>query len=91
MIYIVYVYSWMPKIETVHGIQIYVYPKDHAPPHIHAVWPSGRSPEAEAKIEIETGEVIECYGFSESDINQIVKFVKERKEDLKEEWDENQK
>ena len=47
--------------------------------------------EAEAKIEIETGEVIECYGFSESDVRQIVEFVKERKEDLKEEWNEYQK
>ena len=81
----------MPKIETMHGISIYVYPKDHEPPHIHAVWPNGKNPEAEAKIDIETAEVIECYGFSESDVRQIVKFAKERKEDLKEEWDEYQK
>lgn len=38
-IYDVYVMGWdMPKLASVDGIDIYMYFKDHAPPHVHAFY-----------------------------------------------------
>ena len=42
----------MPKICQFYGIAIYMYWRDHAPPHVHAVYA-----QFEAEIEIATGRV----------------------------------
>ena len=44
----------MPKISEFYGIAIYMYYRDHAPPHFHAIY-SGW----EAEVEISSGEPIE--------------------------------
>jgi len=62
-----------------------IYTKDHAPAHVHAI-----SPKGEAKIEIETLECFYLRGFSERDLNRIIKFLSEneRQEKLMEVWNE---
>ena len=43
----------MPRVSAFYGIVIYLYYRDHAPPHFHALYG-----EHEAEHRIETGEVI---------------------------------
>lgn len=43
----------MPRISVFYGIAIYIYYRDHAPPHLHAIYG-----EDEALFEIATGAVI---------------------------------
>lgn len=42
----------MPCISQFYGISIYMYHKDHAPPHFHAIYA-----EYEAEINIDTGDI----------------------------------
>ena len=42
----------MPRISYFYGIAIYMYYRDHAPPHFHAIYA-----EFEAEIDIHTAEV----------------------------------
>lgn len=44
----------MPRISTFYGIAIYMYYRDHAPPHFHAIYG-----EEEAVIHIESARVIQ--------------------------------
>jgi hypothetical protein len=44
----------MPTIAIVFGVRIVIYPKDHLPPHLHAIFA-----EHEAMISIVTGDVLE--------------------------------
>jgi Domain of unknown function (DUF4160) len=41
----------MPRVSEFYGIAIYLYYRDHAPPHFHAIYG-----EFEAEIEIATGQ-----------------------------------
>ncbi|MFO0892693.1 MAG: DUF4160 domain-containing protein [Isosphaeraceae bacterium] len=44
----------MPRISLFYGIAIYMYYRDHSPPHVHAIYG-----EHEAIIEIGTGAILE--------------------------------
>ncbi|WP_165235037.1 DUF4160 domain-containing protein [Aquisphaera insulae] len=44
----------MPRISAFYGISIYMYYRDHAPPHFHAIYG-----EYEAIVAIETSEVLD--------------------------------
>ena len=44
----------MLRISQFYGIAIYMYHRDHAPPHFHAIYG-----EFDAEIDIETGQVME--------------------------------
>lgn len=44
----------MPRISAFYGIAIYMYYRDHAPPHFHAIYG-----ESDAAVAIETGEVLD--------------------------------
>ncbi|GAC1448265.1 MAG: DUF4160 domain-containing protein [Isosphaeraceae bacterium] len=44
----------MPRISTFYGIAIYMYYRDHGPPHFHAIYG-----ESEAVVAIETTEIVE--------------------------------
>lgn len=47
-------YGWVvPRLSEFYGIVIYMYWKDHAPPHFHAIYSN-----AEALVRIEDGEFI---------------------------------
>ena len=43
----------MPRISFFYGVAIYMYYRDHAPPHFHAIYG-----DFEAEIEIATGRVL---------------------------------
>lgn len=43
----------MPRIAEFYGIAIYMYFRDHAPPHFHAIY--GRF---DAEVEISTGDIL---------------------------------
>ncbi len=43
----------MPRVSAFYGIAIYLYYRDHPPPHVHAIYG-----EHEAAVEIATGTVI---------------------------------
>ena len=43
----------MPRLSTFYGIAIYMYYRDHAPPHFHAIYGDD-----EAVIEVDTGTVL---------------------------------
>jgi len=44
----------MPTIAIIAGVRIVIYPKDHLPPHLHAIFA-----EYEAMISIVTGDILE--------------------------------
>jgi hypothetical protein len=44
----------LPRISTFYGIAIYMYYRDHAPPHFHAIYG-----EFEATVSIATGDLLE--------------------------------
>jgi Domain of unknown function (DUF4160) len=44
----------MPRISYFYGIAVYLYYRDHAPPHFHAIYG-----EHEAELEIATGNVLD--------------------------------
>lgn len=43
----------MPRISEFYGIKIYLYYRDHPPPHVHAIYA-----QFEAKIEIGSGRMV---------------------------------
>jgi microcystin-dependent protein len=43
----------MPTIAVIDGVRIVMWPKDHLPPHLHAIYA-----ESEAQISIRTGDVL---------------------------------
>jgi len=72
----------MPRISAFFGITIYMYFRDHAPPHFHAFYGDD-----EAQIEIETGRIIEgrlhprAYGL-------VMEWVLQRRPDLRRAWEQ---
>ncbi len=66
----------MPNIAMVKGVKINVYPNDHVPPHIHAIYG-----EHEALIEIRTGEIIAGF-LPKVQLLTSVYFVHENEDDL---------
>jgi hypothetical protein len=44
----------MPRISEFYGIAIYMYYRDHAPPHFHAIYG-----EFDAEVSISTSEIVE--------------------------------
>ena len=44
----------MPRISAFYGVEIYMYFRDHAPPHFHAIYG-----EHEASVAIQSGDLIE--------------------------------
>ncbi len=74
-----------PTIFRIWKFRVLIYPKDHAPAHVHIV-----GPDAEAKFDIETLECIESFGFSQKTLKQIKGYLEKRKGTLKEAWNEYQ-
>lgn len=66
-------------------IKVSIYFKDHNPPHVHVT-----APGAEAVFEIDSLECIRSDGFSESALGKIERALAERRNFLKEKWDEHQ-
>ena len=75
----------MGEIIRFRNVKIFIYPKDHDPPHVHAV-----APGAEAKFRIEDLECIFSRGFTAKD-RKLIKEVLIKNQDLmKVKWDESQ-
>ena len=72
-----------PTILKLRNIKLKIHTRDHKPAHIHAV-----SPDAEAKIDIQTGMVIENFGFSKTSLNEIVAFIEKHRALLIAQWKE---
>ena len=75
----------MPTVFRYRNILFKIYPKDHEPPHVHAI--CGK---AEAKFRIASLECLENHGFSEKSIRRIKVFLTPRIERLMEVWNEYQ-
>lgn len=58
------------------------YPQDHFPKHVH-VWVA----RAEAKFEIQTGECLAVYGFSQKTVNRLSEMVLKHQSLLLEAWE----
>ena len=76
----------MPTVIYIGNVRVRIYPKDHPPPHVHAV-----GPDCEAKFEIETMVCSFSRGFSERDLRRIQEYLLNKKDYLMEVWNEYQK
>jgi len=70
----------MPRISAFYGIMIYMYYKDHAPPHFHAIYG-----EYEAEVLIQTGQILR--GFLPSRARSlVVQWATMHGEELLDDW-----
>ena len=76
----------MPTVIYIGNVKIRIYPKDHHPPHVHAV-----GPDCEAKFEIKTLECSFSRGFSRRDIKRLQLYLQSHQTYLLEVWNEYQK
>lgn len=70
----------MPLISEISNIRIYLYPKDHNPPHVHCY-----KEEYSAVIDIRTGIVI-VGDMKSCELKIVRKWVKAHKDELLEMW-----
>ena len=75
----------MPTLIYIGNVKIRIYPKDHTPPHVHAV-----GPDCEAKFEIDTLLCTFSRGFSERDLRNIQEHLAKHRGYLLEVWNEYQ-
>jgi uncharacterized protein DUF4160 len=66
----------MPNIDTVNGVKINVYPNDHVPPHVHALYG-----EREALIVIATRKIY-AGSLPKVKLQIAQKFVKKNEQEL---------
>jgi hypothetical protein len=71
----------MPRISQFYGIAVYMYYRDHAPPHFHAIYA-----EYEAEIEIATASVLEGK-LPRKAGNLVTEWAREHREELQRNWD----
>ena len=72
----------MPRVGAFQGITIYIYAKDHNPPHVHALYNG-----MEAQIAIATGAVLEG-SLPGNRLRLAQDWVRENSEMLQAKWDE---
>ena len=79
----------MPKVlETIHGISVYIYFKDHNPPHVHVYYGNAKNHEAAMILKIGSWEVLEVNGFTQKDVRLVIEELKKREHILMEKWNE---
>jgi hypothetical protein len=72
----------VPRISTFYGIAIYMYYRDHAPPHFHAIYG-----DSEASVVIETGDVLE--GSLPRRARALVsEWAEAHRDELRQAWDQ---
>ncbi|MGH9291727.1 MAG: DUF4160 domain-containing protein [Acidimicrobiales bacterium] len=75
----------MPRLAEFYGIVIYMYWKDHAPPHFHAIYGGD-----EAQIRIEDARVME--GSLPTTANRLVReWAEAHRDELKANWERAQR
>lgn len=70
-----------PTIFRLGNIRVVIHTREHKPAHVHVI-----SPNAEAKIEIDSWNILESYGFSQQTLKKIIEFLENHKNDLLEAW-----
>jgi len=70
----------MPRISTFYGIAIYMYYKDHAPPHFHAIYG-----DSEATIDIQLIEIHDG-SLPRRAKKLVLEWAAEHNEDLMQNW-----
>lgn len=71
----------MPCISRFYGIAIYLYYRDHAPPHFHAIYA-----EHDAEIEIATGTLLD--GMLPRKARSLVtEWAEQHRQELQRNWD----
>lgn len=71
----------MPRIAEFYGIAIYMYFKDHAPPHFHAIYG-----QLEAEVDVSTGAIMK--GNLPKRAERLVReWSQEYQRELDENWD----
>jgi len=71
----------MPVVIRLGRFKFVIYPKDHAPAHVHVI-----APKAEAKFDIRSGKCIAAYGFTTRTLNTLQKVVERNRDLLEEAW-----
>ena len=71
----------MPRISHFYGIAVYMYYRDHAPPHFHAIYG-----EHEAEIEIGTASVL-AGKLPRRALNLVVDWANAHRDELARNWD----
>ena len=76
----------MPIIAEFKGIKIYMNYSfgEHNPPHVHGVYNSKR-----CSVSL-GGEVLEKGRFPKKQLSEVVKFVKDHRDELKDMWDKQE-
>ena len=74
-----------PTILRTRNLKVKVYPKDHGPPHIHVT-----GPDQEAKFRIHDLKCLKAKGFSRRDLAQLMAFLGDYQDILKEAWNDYQ-
>jgi hypothetical protein len=72
----------MPTIALVAGVRIIIYPKDHLPPHLHAILA-----EHEAMISIVTGDLLEG-SLPRAKLRVVQKWLEAHREEVAFVWQE---
>ncbi len=72
----------MPTIALVAGVRIIIYPKDHLPPHLHAILA-----EHEAMISIVTGDLLEG-SLPRAKLRAVQKWLAAHREEVAHVWQE---
>ena len=75
----------MPQISRFFGIVIYMYAKDHLPPHFHAIYN-----DEEAQIEIATGQILKGE-LNKRALKLVQEWAEMHKEELLKNFEEAQK
>jgi hypothetical protein len=71
----------MPRISQFYGIAVYMYYRDHAPPHFHAIYA-----EHEAEIEIATAAILEGK-LPRKARSLVTEWAEAHREELQRNWD----
>ena len=74
----------MPQISRFFGIVIYMYAKDHLPPHFHAIYG-----EEEAMVDIKTGEIMKGH-LGRRALRLVQEWAELHPKELLENWKETQ-
>lgn len=72
----------MGEIFRFKNLKFKIWSNDHAPPHVHIY-----GPEAHAKVNLETLEVMSSKGFSANDLKIIQQQIFKRKMKILEKWE----
>ena len=71
----------MPRISQFYGIAVYMYYRDHAPPHFHAIYA-----EYEAEVEIATATILEGQ-LPRKARSLVTEWAEAHRQELQRNWD----